>query len=463
MAASSTPEDGSRLESWIPLDMEGKPLYHGIDETERMNKVRPNITRVRTQWNDPQGCQALRHAVEETLNATTLSRELLSELHHVLDVSRYWADHQRFSGSLKRASLDQTPINYGALELYTTNSGYKKIFGYINQIFRVVTVDESMIQGAVALVELLTIDVYNLRLNNYGLAQYFNFQGVVHRGMKVSNEVLQAFSHLLSKPLKDRNFSVPLTFVSTTADEKNIQEFLNHARHNEKRLHWKIHVRELDPGLLASYRQEYPDSVVSTICAMPISSVSEYPDEKEVLLRGPSFQLLRMYEAEAADKSVCVLEMVMLNTNRDHGTELAHHHEKYKDQRQLFGRMCAATKYEICASLAEEYGLREEARQYSALLNETLHMIGHIRTDTSFATAHYNVLATLRPSWIGASLTESFPKFYAQRRAAFSKALYGGKDWSLVEKIIDDEYECQKSDWCNVPRLYGMKRLRPAG
>ena len=457
MVASSTAEDASRLESWIPLDMQGKALYHGIDETKRMDKVRPNITRIRTQWNDPQGSETLRHTVEEILNASTLSRELRSELHDVLNVSRYWVDYKRSSDPLKVLSLAQRLVNYSALELYTTNSGYKKIFGYINQIFRVETVDESMIQGAVALVELLTIDMYNLRLNNYGLAQCFNFQGVVHRGMKVSSEILESFLELLSKPLKDRNFSVPLTFVSTTSDEKNIQGFLHDARHDEKRLHWKIHVRELDPRLLASYRQEYPDSVVSTINAMPISSVSEYPDEQEILLHGPSFQLLRMHEVEAADHSIHVLEMVMLNANRDHGTELAHHHEKYKDQRQLFGRMCAATKYEICASLAKEYGLHEEARQYSELFNEVLDMIGRYRTKTSLTTAHYNVWATFRPSWIGASLTESFPKFYTQRRAAFSKALYGGKDWSHAEKIIDDEYEWQKSDWCNVPRLYGMK------
>lgn len=36
-----------RLEDWIPLDMEGKPFYHEIDEHGRSDMVRPNITLVR--------------------------------------------------------------------------------------------------------------------------------------------------------------------------------------------------------------------------------------------------------------------------------------------------------------------------------------------------------------------------------------------------------------------------------
>ena len=360
MPANTDLDNATRLEDWIPLDLKGKPLYHGIDETGRMNHVRPNITTIREQWNNVSQCRKVYDMILEVINAKTLSRDLRDEVDQSLQPARFWADQQRMplEGSQSRET-NRIIETHDALQLYTANAGYKKIFGLINQIFRKENVNERMIQGAVALVELLTIDVYNLRLENYGLVKYYNFQDVVHRGMTVTRDVLEAFSALLDKPLNERNFSVPLAFVSTTTNQKNIQEFLNTREEGKVRLHWKIHVRELDPKLLASYRQQYPTSIVSTINAMPISHMSDFPNEQEILLHGPQFQLLRIYEEQAGDHAVHVMEMVMLNANRDHSTELAYNHGKYFDQRLLFGRMCAATKYGVCASLAEQYGLPE--------------------------------------------------------------------------------------------------------
>ena len=453
--AANTLDNATRLEDWIPLDLKGKPLYHGIDETGRMNHVRPNITTIREQWNNVQQCRKVHDMILEVINAETLARDLRDEVDRTLQPARFWADQQRvlLEGSQNPAanSIIET---HDALQLYTANAGYKKIFGHINQIFRKEKVNERMIQGAVALVELLTIDVYNLRLENYGLAQYYNFQGVVHRGMTVTRDVLEPFSALLGKPLKERNFSVPLAFVSTTTNQNNIQEFLNTREEGKARLHWKIHIRELDPKLLASYRQQYPASVVSTINAMPISHISEFPNEQEILLRGPFFQLLRIYEEQAGDHAVHVMEMVMLNANRDHSTELAYNHGKYLDQRILFGRICSATKYGVCASLAEQYGL-PEAKDYANLYAEAVDLIGWERTTASLATAHYNIWTTFRPSWIGASLRKAYSEPYARRRETFSRASYGGQELSTMEKIIDEEYDWQKSDWCNIPRLFG--------
>lgn len=51
--------------------------------------------------------------------------------------------------------------------------------------------------------------------------------------------------------------------------------------------------------------------------------------------------------------------MVMLNANRDHGSGLAEYGGEKDAQRQYFGQICAASRYEICASLALEYGLAE--------------------------------------------------------------------------------------------------------
>lgn len=183
-------------------------------------------------------------------------------LHTVLDENRYWADQQRYLSS-------QKDENYGALEAYTTNEGYKNIFGHINQIFRKHHIDENEIAGAVALVELLTIDLYNLRLANIGCSKYYNFQGIVHRGLSVDQGVLDTFRGLMKEEIRNRNFSVPLAFISTSANQGRIQQFLNKTESGKFRLHWKIHVHELEPKLLGQYQRKYPNSVVSTICAPP--------------------------------------------------------------------------------------------------------------------------------------------------------------------------------------------------
>lgn len=388
-----------------------------------------------------------------------------SVLRDMFEVERYWADH------IRRPEFPQAPAtqhrveDYSALECYTTNDGYKRIFGYINQVFRKHDVDENQILGAVALVELLTIDLYNLRLANFGCAKYYSFQGIVHRGLSVDKDVLDTFRSLTQDPLQDRTFSVPLAFVSTSANQNSIQEFIGAPEENRYRLHWKIHIHELEPSLLSRYRARHPDSVVSTICAMPISIASEFPNEQEVLLRGPLFQILRMYEEKARDQTVCVVEMVMLNANRDHGTELAHDDGEKAQQRKHFRQMCTVTKYEICSSLAEKYGMFDDAKEYKALAESVLEKLSLDDIKVPYNAEVFESWSSPRPSWIGASLEISFPRFRAQRRAIFSKASYAGK-WDEVNRIIDEEYDWQKCDWCNVPRLHGKAaciRMRDCG
>ena len=97
---------------------------------------------------------------------------------------------------------------------------------------------------------------------------------------------------------------------------------------------------------------------------MPISHASEYPDEQDILLlRGPLFQILNLSGEKAGDHIMHVVQMVivMLNANRDHATELAGHkrenqkrERKKERKRRQFGQMCAATKSEICVSLAKK-------------------------------------------------------------------------------------------------------------
>lgn len=149
----------------------------------------------------------------------------------------------------------------------------------------------------------------------------------------------------------------------------------------------------------------------------------------------------------------------MLNANRDHATELVDHQRVNKQQRPHFAEICSATKYQICASLAEKYGLTE-ATEYRDLANNLLKKLslGHI--DAPFTSKLSDSRSVPRISWIGASLESSFPKHYAKRRANLSISSYEGK-WDEVRKILDEEYDWQKSDWCNVPRLYGISLPNP--
>lgn len=496
----------TRLTDWIPLDLKGKPLYAGVNERERMAVLRAKINNVRVRWNDPEKCVDLATDIRQAIGASEFDRELQSILQRVLDTKRYWADFKRSKspgehsvkfpnakiysaynipglkflaswflwtrdilaslvvGKLemeKPETVNQhSPLllereDFAALELYTSNDGYKKVFGYINQIFRKPEVNETEIYGAVALVELLTVDLYNFRLANIGCSKLYNFEDIIHRGLSVGPDVLKIFQDLMKQPLQDRNFSVPLAFVSTSTNQARIQEFLDKTEKGKFRMHWKIHVHGLEPNLLAQYHSKHPDSVVTTICAMPISHVSEFANEQEVLLRGPFFQILRMYEEQAGEHQVHVAEMVMLNANRDHGTELAEHHGEKELQRKHFGQICAASRYEICASLAQTFDL-PEADDYKNLARSMLANLSADHIEAPFNPGLSNSWSLPRPSWIGASLASAFPKSYSQRRTKFSLASFGGKSWAIVQEIINQEYTWQRSDWCNVPRLYSQ-------
>lgn len=448
----------SRLSDWVPLNLKGKPMYHGINETERMDRLRDKLNAVRVRWNDAENYHDLMEDIQQALEVDQFSRELQAALKSILRKQRYWADYQRNQDSVQPSIVSSDQENYAALELYTTNDGYKKVFGYINQVFRKHDVTDIEVRGAVALVELLTIDLYNFRLANVGCSKYYNFQDIVHRGLSVDSAVLQAFQDLMKAPVHSRNFSVPLAFVSTSISQERIQEFLDKAEQGKCRMHWRIHVHALDPRLLAQYQARHPDSIVTTICAMPISRASEFPNEQEVLLRGAFFQILRIYEEQAGEHTVWVIEMVMLSANRDHGSELAENHGAKAEQRKHFHQMCAATRYEICASLAQKYDL-PEAKEYRSLADTMLAKLSADQIVAPFNSQLSDSWSVPRPSWIGASLSSSFPVPYTRRREKFSRASFAGNDWDTVQEIIEQEYAWQKSDWCNVPRLHGKTRF----
>jgi hypothetical protein len=93
--------------------------------------------------------------------------------------------------------------------------------------------------------------------------------------------------------------------------------------------------------------------------------LSYYRDvENEVLLRGPFFQIVRMYEDSLKGEPLHVIQAVMLNSNRDHVTAIASNDGADKRMREIFRDMAVASRSALCAEHAERSGLTADADYY---------------------------------------------------------------------------------------------------
>jgi len=106
---------------------------------------------------------------------------------------------------------------------------------------------------------------------------------------------------------------------------------------------------------------------------MPVARAAELA-EKEILLRGPFFHIIQTKSEEIDGRMIHKLQVVMLNVNRDHGTEHSLNEGPKKDQREFFRNMVLASRYEICASLSREFS-EEDAEGYNSLAKEALKRI----------------------------------------------------------------------------------------
>jgi hypothetical protein len=208
--------------------------------------------------------------------------------------------------------------------LYCSGIGYRYIYSLISRALRLDNATPELPIAAVTLVEFLTIDLYNLRLSNLGEPTYSNYQGITYRGLRVTCKALENYRNVALHPdLTKRNFAIPLGLKSSTTDAKIMQEFskLTDEHPDMHTMHWTIHIHGIDPDLLSSYSRKYPDSIVTSICAMPVARLSPF-SEKEILLRGTFFHAISM-ESEIVDgKEIHRMVLVMINANRDHTAEL---------------------------------------------------------------------------------------------------------------------------------------------
>ncbi|OCH92759.1 hypothetical protein OBBRIDRAFT_410484 [Obba rivulosa] len=347
-----------------PAGGSARSFFSGGDVASRMSQIREAITHIRLNWADyDQFMEGLQRMFIDTTGG-----EKAAPLLVLLPLSKDWADRRR------------TPVeaeDYSVLKLYTSERGYQAVFRVLNEAFRKddLTGNQSRLQAAVFLIELLTIELFNYTL---ALRPPSSFSGVIYRGLCLNREHLNEFYALTKRPVKDRYWSIPLSIMSCTTDLLTAVKFAEKLASSNSNLYpvlWRIHVADLDPELLEVYHRRFPASVVSTICAVRISDLSDYPEEEEVLLRGPFFQLVnvqpqRLVGVEGASGTVHVMDGVMLNSNRDHPSTMEMAPEEGNKARELFGCLVEIGRTRECLRLAEQCALHEDVLQYAQVCTE---------------------------------------------------------------------------------------------
>ena len=178
-----------------------KPFYNGTSLDSRMAEIRKSIYHIRLHWEEfDEFLSKLKDLLLETGAMNFKNPTTVEHAERLFTVKRDW---------LKGDDAEIAEVTYEAVQLYTSKEGYDAIYGLANKIFRqedsVASVD--LIRSVVFLVELINIDLYNYCLVH---PERKNFEGVVYRGLTVTEEDIEAFRSLRHCPIGKRNIAVPL-------------------------------------------------------------------------------------------------------------------------------------------------------------------------------------------------------------------------------------------------------------
>lgn len=427
---------------------ECESVFADSNEAKRMELVREKIHSIRSRWGNEGYYKELTSKLEKHIQVENQPVTIRAHVVRLLEGFNDYAD----AGVLR--SMKTSGERYAALELYCTKDGYDYIYSVTSKVLRTKDVDEELLTIAVTLVEFLTIDLYNLRLSNLGDARYENFEGITYRGLCVTQKALEDYRKVANLVIPARrNFSIPLGLMSSTTDAEIMERFGKTTDPKLHQMHWEIHVYGIDEGLLQGYLEKYPNSIVTSICALPVARLSPF-GEKEILLRGAFFQMINMKKQVINGRDVHKLILVMINANRDHVTELGSNIGDKKMQRDCFRRAVIASKYRACSSVAALYSV-EDAEKYKQLYHDKLEEIRH--TDGIDVVPDLGLTRTTcgQPAtWLGGSLFSSYPSAYASLRRNWQDAIIRGR-WRDVEKILKNEYDWCQSDWFNIAKLSG--------
>jgi hypothetical protein len=347
----------------IPGSGDGLPsFFAGVHAYARMDLVREAINEIRSEWHRyPAFMSELRDLV--ALSGVDLtSGATNTRFRRVLSSQKSWA----------RSSTPDASDDYDVIRLYASASGYRQIFQTINTAFRSAALvhDPGHLRAATFLIELLNIDLYNYRSRT---PEADDFQGTVYRGMCVRTEELDALRRVAVGPISERYVSVPLAMVSASTELEPAIAFAReraNANPETTAVLWEIHIASLDQRLLDLYRAQFPESIVTSLCAVPISRLSDFEPEKEVLLRGPHFQILGVSSERAMDGVGvdCKIEAIALNSNRDHLSAIASNQGIDRDMRDLFRALIVCYRSTLCAEYCDRRGANDDADAYRELV-----------------------------------------------------------------------------------------------
>jgi hypothetical protein len=361
---------------------DSEEFFAGPISDQRMTEVREAISYIRLNWHHyPQFMKELGEFVEGAPDPEPVRgrraewKQGPSLIETLLANRKEWPE-------LRDGPDDN---DYSAVKLYTSEYGYRKIFSHMNIAFRdrLLTKDHpERLRAITFLVELLNIDLYRY-IGRRRAAD--NFVGRVYRGMRVSSEGLYKFARTASaENLATRYVSIPLYMMSASDTRRKALPFARRTAESSKDSHallWDISVYSLDPALLVKYKQSYPNSIVTSLCAVPIKKLSPYSSrEREVLLRGPFFQVVRMYTDRDSLKGepLHVVRAVMLNSNRDHVTAVATNTGEDKRMREIFRDMAIASRSVKCAEYAEFHGQLADAEYYRSAARQASAGFSHL-------------------------------------------------------------------------------------
>ncbi|KAG6845835.1 hypothetical protein H0H87_002523 [Tephrocybe sp. NHM501043] len=347
-------------------ELELESFYYGNAVAERTRVVRGAIEYVRRNWQDyGRLMEGLRALLKKRLGDPLPAGDI-ADLERLLSSSKEW-NEQRGGHNVDDY--------YSAIRLYASDFGHKNIFSIVDTIIRTNTInsEQEEMNTAVFLVELVNVDLFNY----VSVTPHANnFQGVVFRGLLASDEQLRSFKELAARPIEERYWAVPLALVSSSRSQETAVAYAKGEAQGQLEKHlflWRIHVVELETELVQLYQERFPSSVVSTICAVPIRELSQFPEEDEVVLRGPFFQLIRMQEEFIKEVgNIQVMDSVMLTINRDHPSTMELNQTQGDHARELMACLVGIGRARACKRLAEGYGMLEDVSIYDQLIQKGL-------------------------------------------------------------------------------------------
>ncbi|XP_065676563.1 uncharacterized protein LOC101237262 [Hydra vulgaris] len=337
-------------------------FYQGDLIHKRMDAVRKSIYYIRDNWNlFEQFMNNMRNFFIQDANIENIKSHPLSK---IFERKRNWCNVEENTADLPLKE------EFSVIHTYTTVEGFREIFKIADNIFRdgsSVNFEEK-IRSVVFLIELINIDLFNYV---HKFPEYQSFEGTVYRGMAISADSFKVYEDLMLQPIEERYISIPLGLWSSSIYSNVAVDFVRDELkkdHQRVPLLMKIRVLNIEDKLLDFYRKKYSQSVVSTICAVYVANLSAFPKEGEVLLRGGFYQALNFYSQIIDDVSFKVLDLVMLNTNRDHLYNPTRLGSLDEEARKLFGNMVGFTRNKYIVEYCKECNLQEDMHLYEKAL-----------------------------------------------------------------------------------------------